>query len=217
MIRRVALVCLFSLLMVIRPCFGADSFALYQVGVEGQQFWSLARDYLRGKGYDALFQLGEVTIEKHLERMGRINKSPAKFLLAMELVPREDSNVLVAMMDVKNGEGRPSAQPGEGPTPGTGNGLTTFAGDAQSGNRFLSMDEVPGKYVSDSRKLADAVAGAFNVKVKRVPLFPLLGADMPGIYLRIECRQDKVGEMLGILHAGIQNYLRRDVLHERQR
>jgi len=40
---------------------------------------------------------------------------------------------------------------------------------------------------------------------------------MPGIFLRIECKEDALGEMLGFLHAGIQNYLGRDISHERQR
>jgi len=51
--------------------------------------------------------------------------------------------------------------------------------------------------------------------VKHVPLFPLLGVDMPGIFLRLECSQDKVREALGLLHGSIQSYLRRDVVHEK--
>jgi hypothetical protein len=200
---------------VAQPCFAADSFAVYQVGVKEQQSWSLARDFFKEKGYDALFQLGEMTIEKHLERMGRINRSPAKFLLALEFVSGDPTGVLVAMTDQKAIEGGPPAEPGKPSASGTGNGPTTFAADAQAGNRFLAVDALPGKYAAYSGKLADEVAGSFKTKVKHLPLFPLLGADMPGILLRIECSRDKVGEMLGLLHGSIQKYLRRDVSHER--
>jgi hypothetical protein len=204
-------VCLVILLLAVQHCFGADSFAVYQVGAKEQQSWSLVRDFFKEKGYDVVFQQGETTLEKHLEKAARINRGTAKFLLALEFVSGDDASVLVAMTDRKGAEGgSPSAEPGAPPAPRTGNGLTTFAPGAQVGNRFLAIDELPGKYAADSGRLADAVAGSFNTKVKHMPLFPLLGVDMPGIFLRIECRQDKAGEMLGLLHGSIQNYLRRD-------
>ena len=194
---------------------GADSFALYQVGTKEVQSWSLARDFFKEKGYDIVYQLGETTLEKHLDKMSRINRSPAKFLLAMEFVPGDDAAVLVAMTDRKGTDGETSLEPGGAAVSRTGKDVTAFAPDVRTGNKFLAIDELQRKYASDSTRLADAIAGSFHVKVKHVPLFPLLGADMPGIFLRIECKQDKVGEMLGLLHRGIQNYLRRDVSHER--
>jgi hypothetical protein len=214
-IRPISLAVFAVLSLVAQPCFAADSFVLYQVGVKELQSWSLARDFFKEKGYDVLYQLGETTIEKHLEKMGKINRGPAKFLLALEFVSGDDAGVLVAMTDQKAAEGGPPAEPGKPSASRIGNGLTTFTLDGHAGNKFLAVDELPGKYAADSGRLAEGIAGSFKVKVKHLPLFPLLGADMPGIYLWIECRQDKVGEMLGLLHGGIQNYLRRDVPHER--
>ncbi len=214
-ISSISLAALITVFLVAQPCFAADSFVLYQVGAKEVQSWSLARDFFKEKGYDALYQLGETTIEKHLEKMGKINRSPAKFLLALEFVSGDATGVLVAMTDQKAAEGTAPVEPGKPSASRTGNGPTTFTADAQAGNRFLAVDELPGKYAAGSGRLAEGVASSFKVKVKQLPLFPLLGADMPGIFLRIECRQDKVGEMLGLLHGSIQNYLRRDVLHER--
>jgi len=194
---------------------GADSFALYQVGTKEVQSWSLARDFFKEKGYDIVYQLGETTLEKHLDKMSRINRSPAKFLLAIEFVPGDDAAVLVAMTDRKGTDSETSVEPGRALVSRTGKDVTTFTPDVRTGNKFLAIDELQSKYASASTRLADAIAGSFHVKVKHVPLFPLLGADMPGIFLRIECKQDKVGEMLGLLYGGIQNYLRRDVSHER--
>ena len=98
----VILLGLISVFLAVQPCFAADSFVVYQVGVKDQQAWSLARDFFREKGYDVLFQQGETTLEKHLERMSKINRSPAKFLLAMEFVSGDDAaSVLVAMTDRK--------------------------------------------------------------------------------------------------------------------
>ena len=173
---------------------------VYQVGAKEQQPWILFKDFFKEKGYDVLFHQGEMTLEKHLERVGKINRGPAKFLLVMELVFGEEGSVLVAMTDQKRAD---SPQ-----------GVT---GDLQpgGGNRFLTVDELPARHASESRRLAEAAAASFNVKVKQVSLFPLIGVDMPGILLRIECKQDKARQMLGLLHGSIQNYLRRDVSHER--
>ena len=210
-----ALVGILFMARVAQPCFAADSFAVYQVGAKEQQSWSLARDFFREKGYDTLFVLGETTLETHLEKMSKINRSPAKFLIAMEFVSGDDAGVLVAMTDRKGAEDGTPSEPGGPAASRTEKNAATSTPDAQAGNRFLAIGELQGKYASGSTRLADAIAGSFNVKVKHLPLFPLLGADMPGIFLRIECKQDKVGEMLQILRGGIQNYLRRDVSHER--
>jgi hypothetical protein len=197
------------------PSVGADSFAAYQVNAKDQQYWSLVRDFFKEKGYDVLFQQGETVLEKHLEKMSKINRSPAKFLLAMEFVPGDDAGVLIAMTDQKGTEVKTSLEPSGPLVSRTGKDATTFGQDTRAGNNFLAIDELPRKYAADSARLADAIAGSFHVEVKHVSLFPLLGADMPGIFLRIECKRDKVGEMLGLLHGGIRNYLRRDVSHER--
>ena len=182
-------------------CFGADSLVVYQVGTKDQQPWTVFKEFFKEKGYDVLLHQGEMTLEKHLERIGKINRGPAKFLLAMELVFGEDGSVLVAMTDQKRSEGSQ-----EGP----------WNPQSESGNRFLTIDELPAKYASESGRLAEAVAASFNVKVKHLSLFPLVGVDMPAIFLRIACKQDKAREMLGLLHGSIQTYLRRDVSHERQ-
>ncbi|HVN22696.1 MAG TPA: hypothetical protein VMT71_01895 [Syntrophorhabdales bacterium] len=188
-------------------CSGADSFAAYQVTGTDPQFWSMTRDFLKEKGYEVLYQQGESDLERHLEKMSRINRSPAKFLLAMELAPGPNKSVLVAMTDRKE-QGSGGVLQKDTPP---------FAPDASAGRRFFAIDDLQGKYSADSGMLADSVATSFQVKVKHVPLFPLLGANMPGIFLRIECKQDAMREMLGLLHSGIQNYLRRDISHERQR
>jgi hypothetical protein len=202
-----------------RPCFGADSFAVYQVGAREQRSWSAVRDFLKEKGYEVVFHQAEATLEKHLEKMARINRSQAKFFIALELVQGESTNVLVAMTEQKGqkadgDETVATAERGIPPASHKGNGLTSFAAYTQTHNRFLAADELPVRYVVDSGKLAEGIAGSFKVKVKHLPLFPLFGLDMPGIYLRIECEQDKIAEMLVLLHAGIRNYSRRDVLHE---
>jgi hypothetical protein len=187
-------------LLLVTCCFGADSLVVYQVGAKEQQSWTVFKDFFREKGYDVFFHQDETTLEKHLERIGKINRGPAKFFLAMELVFGEDGSVLVAMTDQKGSEGS------------QGGSLNPLS---ESGNRFLTIDELPAKYASESGRLAEAVAASFNVKVKHLSLFPLVGVDMPGIFLRIGCKQDKAREMLGLLHRSIQTYLRRDVSHER--
>jgi hypothetical protein len=188
------------MLALVTGCFGADSLVVHQVGAREQQPWTVFKDFFKEKGYDVFFQQGETTLEKHFERIGKINRGPAKFLLVMEMVFGEDGSVLVAMTDQKASE---ASQAGS---------LNPFS---ESGNRFVTIDELPARHASESGRLAEAVAASFKVKVKHLSLFPLMGADMPGIFLRIECKQDKAREMLGLLHGSIQTYLRRDVSNER--
>ena len=92
------------------------------------------------------------SIEKHVDKINRINRGSAgSVFLAMELLPDEKSHVMVAESEAKKGEGR-----------------------------FLAIDEIPARFARESDRLAAAVAAPFDVKVKHLPLFPLLGVNMPG-------------------------------------
>ena len=55
--------------------------------------------------------------------------------------------------------------------------------------RFLAIDEIPARFARESDRLAASVAAPFGVKVKHLPLFPLLGVNMPGIVVKLEFDQ----------------------------
>jgi hypothetical protein len=64
-------------LLLVTCCFGADSLVVYQVGAKEQQSWTVFKDFFREKGYDVFFHQDETTLEKHLERIGKINRGPS--------------------------------------------------------------------------------------------------------------------------------------------
>jgi hypothetical protein len=89
------------------------------------------------------------------------NKSPASLLIAMDMSQDKEEPVFLAVAAFKKGEGR-----------------------------FLQIDEVQARHSEDSYALAELMAKAFKTKVMRLPLFPLLGIDMPGVFLRITYQKD---------------------------
>ena len=52
-------------------------------------------------------------------------------------------------------------------------------------------------HVAASREAAELIAGEFDVKVLELPLFPLLGIDMPGLFLQVECPKEEAGRGVG--------------------
>jgi len=186
----------------VQCCFGADGFVVYQVSDKEPSAWSAFKVFFKEKGYDVTMHQAEATLGKHVEKVPRINRSGGKFLLVMEMSYGEETRVLVAMTD----QGRP----GDGPRGETGgsSGNAKTSPDWGSMNRFVAIDYLLAKHAGESKRLAESVAAPFKQKVRRVPLFPLLGVDMPGIFIHLECSQEKVREALGLLHASIQTYLR---------
>jgi|GEM_PF-540934 hypothetical protein len=196
-------------LAFVQCCFGADSFVVYQVNDKEPSAWAVFKDFFKEKGYDVTIYQAETTLERHVEKVPRINRSGVKFFLVMEMGYGEQSRVLVAMTD----QGRPDDEPRG--SAGSASGSAKASADWGSTSRFVAIDDLPTKHAGKSKRLAEAVAAPFKQKVKHVPLFPLLGVDMPGIFLRLEGNQDKLRESLGLLHGSIQSYLRRDVVHEK--
>lgn len=202
------LLAIVSSLACVQPCFGADGFVVCQASDKEPSLWTAFKDFFKEKGYDVTVYPAEATLEKHMEKIPRINRG-GKFLLVMEMGIGEETRVLVAMTDQERPDTGPRAETGAPP------GSAKTPPDWGGTNRFVAIDDLPMKHAGESKRLAEAVAAPFKQKVKRMPLFPLLGVDMPGVFLRLECSQEKVREALGILHGSIQSYLRRDVAHER--
>ncbi len=169
----VAVLCLVPL----APVYGGNQIALYRIGDEGQAAWSLLRDRLEAKGFGATVYQGEVMIDKHVEKVNRINRSGANVFLAVELFRGEKTRVMVAEPDVKKGEGR-----------------------------FLTIDEIPGEFAAESKRLAASLASPFGAKVRRLPLFPLLGVHMPGALVRIEFKEEETLEVVNKLCNGVERY-----------
>ena len=171
---------LWVLLIPLFYSYGGEHIVLYQVGEKDPAPSTMLKRLLAGKGYGVSVFEGTDSIEKHVELANKINKLRAALFLALDFSFTGQENILVAVTDAKKKTGQ-----------------------------ILAIEDVPAIYAADSRELATLMADAFNKKVIELPLFPLLGIDMPGVFLRIECQKEKVNEVLGKISDSIQKYFAR--------
>ena len=172
------LTALLILLLSFAVGYGAGpGVVLYRVGDSGQDAVAFIKQYLEGKGYQVALYQGESVIEKHVEKANVINRSAAKVFIAVEMTVGEKRRVMVALTEAKKGDGR-----------------------------FLTIDEVPERFAEESRILADAIAGSFGVRVKQMPLFPLLGISMPGIFIRAQLAEADFQDVANKLYVGMEKY-----------
>jgi hypothetical protein len=158
------------------------------MGDRDPALWSVLKKYFTGKGYGVSIYEGADNIEKQIQNANKINKEKAAVFLAVELVPSEKEGIFVAISKAKKGKGS-----------------------------ILEIDEVPAAHSGDSEELALSLAAPFGVKIKRLPLFALLGVDVPGAFLKIDCPKDRLGEIFNKLNEGLQKYLNRGVQDENER
>ncbi|MCX5810088.1 MAG: hypothetical protein NTX36_12080 [Proteobacteria bacterium] len=160
--------------------YAGDSIVIYRMGGKDQAVWGLLKKSFDSKGYNVSIYEKADNIDRHLETINRINKTNASLVLAMDLQTSEKTDVLIAFADAKKGTGR-----------------------------FLTIEEVTGQHTDNSMILAEEVATSFGRRAKGLSLFPLLGIDMPGIFIKIECTNEQANEMLNKLHEGIQKFMKR--------
>jgi hypothetical protein len=174
---------IFFLMHLASPVHAAGpTIALYKVGDHGQDVVASISRALEAKGYPVILVQGEMTVEKHIEKANILNRSLAKLLIAFQFIPSDKSRrVTVVKTLSKKGEGN-----------------------------FLTIDEVPGKFADESNRFAYAVADSFTVKVKQMPLFPLLGVNMPGFFLRLEGKETDLGDFTSRLCSGLEIFIKKD-------
>jgi hypothetical protein len=176
----VIFICLCALLAPFFCSYGGEHVVLYQVGEKDQAVSTMLKRLLAGNGYRVSVFEGTDSIEKHVELANKINKLRASLFLALDFSFSGQENVLVAITDAK-----------------------------KKSEQVLAVEDVPAIYEADSREFAARLADLFNKKVVELPLFPLLGIDMPGVFLRVECQKEKLNEVLGKISDSIQKYFGR--------
>ncbi len=173
------LLSLFLLLSSV-PVRAGDAVVFYRVGERDVVAWNLLRKYMEGKGYEVTMYEGAQTIEKQMEAVNRINRVRAGLCVALDAAISGEESCFVGVTRSRRPKGS-----------------------------VLSAEEVGFLHADQSRKCARAVAGMFNRKVVEFPIFPLLGVDMPAIYLRLRFPQEKATEVLDKVHGGLQKYFSR--------
>lgn len=179
----------FILFFVLLPIFcshAGEHIVLYRLGTKDPVAWEQLRKYLGARGYATSMYDGTNNIEKHVESVNKINKLRASAFIAMDLSVGETYQVVVAISTARKGRGN-----------------------------IPAIEEMPALYANESRDLATALASAFNKGVKELPLFPLLGVDMPGVYVKIAYTPDKAVEVYEKFYKGVQSYFKRGIKDER--
>ena len=177
------------LIFVFVPVFcshGGEHIVLYRLGVKDPIAWDQLKRYLGAKGYRVSIYDGADNIEKHVEIVNRINKLKAAAFFAMDFSVGETNQAMVAITIAKRGKGN-----------------------------ILAIEEIPAVYANESRELASSLASVFDKGIKEFPLFPLLGVDMPGVFLKISYTHEKTLDVFNKLHEGMQRYFKRGMKDER--
>ncbi len=173
------------------PCYGGNNLIFYQLGRDEEAGRAL-KGYLEGRGYGVTFYQGETALERHAEKVSLINRQFQAVFIATRFVKGERERVLVASTPEKRLPAREEGQ-----------------------DLFIAAQDVPVRLASESRRLAEAVAGPFQTKPVTMPLFPLVGVDMPGILLFVEYKPERLQETIAALEEGLQKYFRREMKHEK--
>ncbi len=160
-----------------RASADASNVGFSRIGENVPEPWAFLKQCIEAKGYSMSTYQGETTLEKHVEKVNAINRTPAKIFLAVQLSKGERTSAMVAMTDAKKKEGR-----------------------------FLTIDEIPGLFAEESQRLAADIAAPFKVKVEHLPLFPLLGVTMPGAFVRIEYKEGEMEDAVQRLCEGVERY-----------
>jgi len=168
------------LLFPLFSVYAADSIIVYRLGDKSEPIWGMFKKSFDSKGYNMSIYEGADNIDIHLEHVNRINKTNASLMLALDLSIKEKEDIFIAYTNTKKGKGR-----------------------------FLTIEEIHGQHIDKSIALAKDIATSFNKNVKEISVFPLLGVDMPGVFIRIACTKELAGETLNKLHEGIQKYIKR--------
>jgi hypothetical protein len=157
-----------------------EQIPLYCVGEKDQASWNMLKKYFDSKGYNVSIYEKTDNLERHLENANKINKIKASLMLVMDFRIGDKNDVFVAVTNAKKEKGR-----------------------------IFTIEGIPGQHVDLSAEFAGCFATAFRKTVKELPLFPLLGVDMPAAFLRIECTKEKADEALNVLNDCLQKYFQR--------
>ncbi len=176
---------------VLAPLFysyGGEHVVLYHVGEKDPVASLLLKKYLADKGFTVSAFDGADTIEKHIELANKINRLKASLLLAVEFGFEDKEDITIAVTNTEKKTGQ-----------------------------LFAVEDVPGTHAAHSKELAGLIAVAFNGKVLELPLFPLLGINMPGIFLGVECTKESAHETIGKVIGCLQKYFRKVQDNERKR
>ncbi len=166
--------------------FAAENIVFYMIGEQKASDINMIKRYFEKKKFKVnMFNLAG-QMEKHLDNINKINSLKASMLIALNLQMADNEGCFIAIYS-------PSIKPGI----------------------FKAIEEAPGFHGAESKALAGAIASSFNIRVKEMPLLPLIGVDMPSVFMNIQTNKDRINIAFDKLYSGIENYLKRGKKDER--
>lgn len=174
---------LFTVLLILFPFFcshAGEHIVLYRMGNLDAPQWNTFKKYLVSKGYKVSMYDGEKDIGKHVTTANKVNRERAAAFFAMEFNSGQAVQTLIAVAEARKPKGK-----------------------------FVAIEEVPAVHLANSKELATALATAYRTRFIRLPLFPLLGIDMPGVFVRLESPDGSFNGLFDHFHEGLQNYFGR--------
>jgi hypothetical protein len=180
------LLLVFCLLFPLTCSYASEHIVFYRFGDRDPAAWSLLKKHFGTKGYSVSIYEGSNILEKHIENVNRMNREKAMLLVALDFSFGPTDRVFVAAAEAKR----------------------------RTGN-IPAIEEVPARHAVESKECAKMVAASFHRGFVEVPLFPLLGVDMPAIFMRLECTKEKTLEIFDTLTAGLQQYFGRGTTNEK--
>ncbi len=148
---------------------------LYFVSPPDGELRQVFLNALKRDGIEFSLCMGSKNLEEHLIKVGEINSKSKGVFLALEMKRAKKRGMFVATFKPKKAEGK-----------------------------ILRIDEIPYVHLHSSMKLAHYVASSYGKKVVRLPLFPLLGVDMPALYLRLQGGKEDMEFAATVIAEGIK-------------
>lgn len=143
---------------------------LYRIDPTEPRLWSIFTSTIKRENVDIKVYRFRPSIEEHLKLISDVNKKDKGLFVAIRLSQGEKSQVFVAVFNQK-----------------------------QVSGRFLRIDEIPSLHFERSFCVARKVSEVFGIKVQKLPLFPLLGVDMPGIFIFAKGSKDDIAYLARVI------------------
>lgn len=159
------------LLILFLPSFSfCQTVYLYRIGEGDQGLWNTLFSCMRKEKIDFRVYRFRPSLHEHLRCANDVNTQGKGLFLALELSHNPESKIFVGIFSPRKGSGR-----------------------------FLKIDEVPSLHYQSSICVAEKVAKRYGTRVAKLPLFPLLGIDMPGIFISAKCSKEKIADLAHVI------------------
>lgn len=155
----------------------AQHIFLYMVGTPNNDIRQTFLKVLKKHGMDFTLHTGTKNLEEHLRLVSEINTRKKGLFIAVDLNKREKPGPFVAVFKPKKPDGK-----------------------------LLRIDEIPYVHIDLSTKIAEHIASSFGIRVVKLPLFPLLGVDMPALYLRLRENKEEMELVTKLVKEAIRKY-----------